>query len=64
MKIAIDKLNLQLARQCKSLSNLREVSSAQTLQKIAKGGEITTKALGRIAKALGVDPADIVEMEE
>ena len=61
MKIDIQKLDLHLARECKSLSDLRAGSSPQTLKRIRMGEEVRPKTVGRIAKALGVDPADILE---
>lgn len=64
MKISVTKLNIELARCCKSLSDLRCVTSPQTLTRIKRGEKVTTATLGKIAKALGVDPVDIIEQEE
>ena len=61
MKIDNRKLDLQLARQCKTISNLRDVASSQTLTRIRKGDNIKPATLGRIAKALNCDPVDILE---
>lgn len=61
MKIDNQKLELYLARQCKSLSDLRDGSAPQTLRRIRQGEDVTPKTVGRIAKALGCDPADILE---
>lgn len=61
MKIDTAKLNIQLARQCKSLSDLRDGASPQTLRRIRRGDTVTPRTAGRIAKALGVDVADILE---
>ena len=63
MKVDNRKLNLVLARQCKVISDLRCVTSQQTLTRIRRGEEIKPSTLGLIAKALGVDPADILEKE-
>lgn len=65
MKVDIQKLNMILARQCLSFSDLRkEGIAAQTQTRIRKGELITTKTLGKLCKALGVDPAEIIEQEE
>lgn len=61
MKIDPKKLDLRLARECKSLSDLRSGSSPQTLKRIRRGEEVQPKTVGRIAKALKCDPADILE---
>ena len=61
MKIDLKKLDLLLARECKSLSDLRDGSSPQTLKRIRRGEEVQPKTVGRIARALGCDPSDIRE---
>lgn len=61
MKIDNQKLDLHLARQCKSLRDLRDGCSSQTLRRIRHGEDVTPKTVGRIAKALGCDPVDILE---
>ena len=61
MKIDNRKLDLQLARQCKVISDLRGATSTQTLTRIRQGDNIKPSTLGRIAKALNCDPADILE---
>ena len=63
MKIDLDKLNMMLARNCLSLSDLRSGTSPQTLRRICKGEEVKPKTLGRIARALGCDPAELVREE-
>lgn len=63
MKIENRKLDLQLARQCKTISDLRCVAFSQTLTRIRQGDNIKPSTLGRIAKALNCDPADILEGE-
>ena len=64
MKIDTGKLDLFLARQCLSLSDLRDGSSPQTLRRVRRGEEIKPRTVGRIAKALGVDPIDIIEKDK
>lgn len=61
MKIDNHKLDLQLARQCKAISDLRSVASSQTLTRIRQGDSIKPSTLGRIARALNVDPAELIE---
>ncbi len=63
MKIDNHKLDLQLARQCKTISDLRGVTSSQTLTRIRQGDNIKPSTLGLIAKALNCDPTDIMEGE-
>lgn len=38
--------------------------SPQTLTRIRKGTDVKPVTVGKIAKALGVDPAEIIEMED
>ena len=64
LKISKAKLDLILARQCKTISSLRCGTSPKTLQKVREGKEINPVVVGRLAKALGVDPLEIMEEEE
>ena len=64
MKINTRHVNIILARQCKSFSALRTAVSAQTLMRIKRGKVVTAATLGKIAKALNVDPTEIIETEE
>ena len=61
MKVSMKKLDIALASQCKTASNLRPGISPQTLQKIKRGEEIRSDSAGRIARALGIDVVDIIE---
>lgn len=62
MKISNSKLDLALARQRKSLRELRSDGvSPQTLTRIRRGEEVKPKTVGGIAAALGIDPSEIVE---
>ena len=63
MKIDTRKLDLLLARQCKTISDLRRVTSSYTLTRIRRGDSIKPYTIGRIAKALQCDPTDIIERE-
>lgn len=65
MKINNRKLDLELARRCISLSALRGNGlSPQTITRIRNGADVKPVTVGKIAKALGVDPAEIIEMED
>ena len=64
MKIDNQKLELMLARQCKSMYFLRNAVSPQTLAKIRRGSEVNTSTVGRIARELGCDVTDILAKEE
>ena len=63
VKIDIRKFELVLARKCLTNSQLKGVSS-QTVAKIRRGNELRTDTLGRVARALGVDPTEIMEVNE
>ena len=65
MKIDNSKLELTLARRCMVLSALRSDGlSPQTIARIRNGADVKPITLGKIAKALGVDPAEIIEVED
>ena len=64
MKIDVKKLDLALARQCKSTIDLHNGTSPQTLKRIRRGEEVKPKTVGRIARALGVDVEEIIEKED
>lgn len=61
LKISKSRLEVALARQCKSLYDLRGDLSPNTLAKIGKGEDLKTKTVGRLARALSVDPAELIE---
>lgn len=65
MKINGKKLEMELARNCKNLSSLRgDGLSPQTLTRVMNGRDVKPVTVGKIAKALGVDPVEIIEMED
>ncbi len=65
MKIDNYKLDLILARQRKSLRELRtEGVSPQTLTRIRRGEEVKPKTAGGVAAALGIDVSEIIAGEE
>ena len=61
-KLALAMLNAGIT----SIKDLAEVSgvSINTLSRSNNGGSVKLPALGRIARALGVDPADIIQEGE
>lgn len=63
MKIDNAKLDMALAKKCINLRSLRADMSAQTLSRIRQGADVRPATLGKLAKALGVDPADILKEE-
>lgn len=63
MKIDNHKLDLLLAKRCMNLRDLRTETSPQTLTRIRRGEDVLPATLGRIAKALGVDPVEILKEE-
>lgn len=63
MKIDNQKLDLLLAKRCMNLRDLRTGTSPQTLTRIRRGEDVLPATLGRIAKALGVDPVEILKEE-
>lgn len=64
MKLDNRKLEMWLARRCMTLSSLRcEGVSPHTITRIRSGADVKPVTVGKIAKALGVDPAELIEME-
>ena len=63
MKVDDHKLDLILARRCKSLNDLRSDLSPATLVKVRNGEDLRPKTVGRLAQLLGVDPAELLKEE-
>lgn len=63
MRIDLNRLDLILARKCKTMSDLKDGVSPQTLTRIRRGEEVKPCTLGKIARALGVDVTEILDME-
>ena len=61
MRISIPKLELAMARNGQPREALRPALPSGTLARIRHGCEVRPYTVGRIAQALGVDPADILE---
>ena len=65
MKVNSTKLRLAMARKCMNPQDLAKAAEMppQTVNGVLRGRSIRPATLGRIAKALGVDPAEIVKEE-
>jgi len=64
MRIDTVKLDLCLARAELTDRRLREYVSSNTMQRARRGEELKPPTVGKIARALGVDPAEIVKEVE
>lgn len=62
MKVDRQKLELAMARACMNTADLIATGLPRpTVTNVIMGRGVRPATLGRIAKALGVDPADIIE---
>ena len=64
MIVDVRKLDLCLARALLSDRQLREYVSPGTMQRVRRGEDLKPPTVGKIARALGVDPAEIVKEVE
>lgn len=66
MKADTSKLRLAMARACMNPQDLAKAAEMppQTVNGVLRGRSIRPATLGRIAKALGVDPSEILKDEE
>lgn len=66
MKADTNKLHLALARACMNPQDLARAAEMppQTVNGVLRGRSVRPATIGRIAKALGVDVAEILEKEE
>lgn len=66
MKVNRQKLYLAMARACMDSADLPAAAQLPraTVQNAITGRNIRPATLGKIAKALGVNPAEIIETEE
>ena len=68
MKINKNYFDMKLINKCMTLSDLKRATglSSQTLSRIRNdmGYEPNTKTIGKIARALNVDPAELLEEEK
>ena len=65
MKTNRKKLELAMARACMNTDELTKVASVPrpTLNNVITGRGIRPATIGKVAKALGVDVAEIIEQE-
>lgn len=63
MRVSEKKLLLEMARACMNPQDLARAAALapQTVNGIIRGRNVRPAVLGRIAKALGVDPSVIIE---
>ena len=64
MRIDRYKLDLALAEQCKSATDLRSSFSPTTITRIRRGCDVGTKTAGRLARALDVPLERLIETKE
>ena len=66
MKVDRQQLMLAMARACMNSADLPKAAGLPraTVQNASVGKGIRPATLGKIAKALGVDPVEIMETEE
>jgi DNA-binding Xre family transcriptional regulator len=66
MKVNRQKLELAMARACMESAGLAEAAQMPrpSLNNAISGKSIRPATLGKIARALGVDPADLIEEEQ
>lgn len=66
MKVNRKKLELAMARACMTSAELPAAAGMPrpTVQNAITGRRVRPATVGKIAKALGVDPAEIIEMED
>lgn len=63
MKVDHKKLELAMARACMNPQDLAKAAEMppQTVNGVIRGRSVRPATLGRIAKALGVDPAELIQ---
>lgn len=66
MKVNRKKLYLALARACMNLSEAAKAAGMpyQSAKNVYNGRGATPATIGKLCRALGVDPADIIEEED
>lgn len=66
MKADKSKLTLAMARACLNPQELAKVAEMppQTLNGVIRGRSVRPATLGKVARALGVDPVEIIKEED
>lgn len=65
MKADLKKLDLAMAKACMTISEIAEKAdiSEWNIKNLRSGKSIRPATFGKIAKALGVNPADLIKEE-
>lgn len=63
MKISRKKLDIILARRCKSLHDLRDSFATKTLVRINNEMELNVKTVGKLSALLNCDPTELIKEE-
>ncbi len=61
MKIDTVKLDIALAKRCRTFSTLRSGISPQTIQKMRQGEDVRPDVIGRVARILDIEVTDIIK---
>lgn len=58
-----DKLTIAMARACMNAQDLAKAAEMppQTVNGVIRGRSVRPATLGKVARALGVDPADLID---
>lgn len=66
MKVQQLNLNLAMARKCMNPQDLAKAAGLppQTVNGVIRGRNVRPATLGKVARALGCDPAELVEQEK
>ena len=64
MKADIQKLEIEMARSCMTIDELAKAAEMPlvTAHRVTAGSSVKPATLGKIARALGVDVTDIMEV--
>lgn len=63
MKANREKIQLAMLRACMNMTDIakKAETTSYTVRNVVYGRSVSIKSLGRVAKALGVDPSEIME---
>lgn len=66
MKADKKKVDLAMARACVDVRGVSELANMppNTIQRMLRGNSVRPATIGKVARALGVDPAEIVKEDE
>ena len=65
MRAVTQKVTLAMARQCMNPQDLAKAAGLppQTVNGVIRGQNVRPATLGKVARALGCDPAELVDLE-